>query len=131
MFSNRCSPRVIALGLLAVTAGLSGCASSRPAEAGTKGPFYEQAPYEKKVRKFTRGFLNVFLSPAEIPNQAFLEARRTSPFSGGVVGAGKGVVKGAQRVMIGFWEMATFYAPMKNNYQPYIEPEIVFMADDR
>ena len=47
--------------------------------------------------------------------------------TGALVGAGKGVVKGAKRFVIGFWEMATFYLPMKNNYKPIIEPEIVFM----
>ena len=35
--------------------------------------------------------------------------------------------KGVQRFVIGIWEIATFYAPLKNNYQPYVEPEVVFM----
>ena len=80
-----------------------------------------------RARKLARGFANVILSVSEIPNQAFREAYRTSPVTGGVVGAGKGVVKGAKRFVIGFWEMATFYLPMKSNYKPIIEPEIVFM----
>jgi hypothetical protein len=33
---------------------------------------------------------------------------------------------GAKRLAIGTWEIATFYMPGSNHYQPYIEPEIVF-----
>ncbi|MCH8333328.1 hypothetical protein IIC65_05295 [Candidatus Sumerlaeota bacterium] len=46
---------------------------------------------------------------------------------GALVGAVKGTYKGAKRIVIGLWEVATFYAPMNNYYQPYIEPEVVMM----
>jgi putative exosortase-associated protein (TIGR04073 family) len=100
------------------------------AEASTtKGPFYEHSEHELRTRKFCRGVANIFLSPAEIPNQAFREAYRTSPVTGTVVGAAKGLWKGAKRVVVGAWEVATFYHPTRNNYQPYIYPEVVFMED--
>ena len=93
----------------------------------TKGPQYGFSEGELRARKLARGFANVTLAVAEIPNQGFREAYRTSPVTGFVIGAGKGVYKGLKRFVIGFWEMATFYAPLENKYEPYIEPEVVFM----
>lgn len=92
----------------------------------TKGPFYDASENELRGRKLARGLGNVFLCVAEVPNQAFQEAYRTSPIVGFVAGAGKGVWKGVKRLAIGTWEVTTFYFPGKNNYQPYIQPEVVF-----
>jgi len=94
--------------------------------SSTKGPFYDQSLHELKARKLARGVANVTLCVAEIPNQMFQEAYKTSPVSGAVVGIWLGVKKGSARLAIGLWEIATFYHPGKNNYQPYIEPEVVF-----
>ena len=93
----------------------------------TKGFYYNMNEYELRTRKLCRGLANVGLCVAEIPNQMFREAYRSSPISGAVVGAWKGVVMGGKRLAIGMWEIATFYAPTKNNYQPYIEPEVVML----
>ena len=71
------------------------------AQSTTKGPFYDSSEGEQRARKFFRGVANVTLAVAEIPNQAFQEAYRTSPVTGTVVGAGKGVYKGVQRFVIG------------------------------
>ena len=101
--------------------------SSTSRVSTTKGPYYAFSENELRTRKLMRGVVNMGLSIAEIPNQAFQEAYKTSPVSGAIVGAGKGVWKGLKRLVIGAWEIATFYAPMKNNYEPYIEPEVVFM----
>lgn len=95
--------------------------------SSTKGPMYYHNEYELRVRKLTRGVLNVVLSPAEIPNQMFREAYQSSPGSGMFIGFFKGIGKGAKRVAIGTWEMATFYFPGNNHYQPFVEPEVVFM----
>jgi len=92
----------------------------------TKGPFYNQSEGELRARKLARGAANVVLCVGEIPNQMFQEAYKTSPVTGVVVGAWKGVVKGSKRLVVGLWEIATFYAPTKNNYKPYVEPEVVF-----
>lgn len=92
----------------------------------TKGPYYEHSENEMRARKLARGVANVGLCVAEIPNQAFQEAYKTSPITGTVVGAVKGAWKGVKRFAIGLWEIGTFYAPV-NNYEPYIEPEVVFM----
>lgn len=94
--------------------------------SSTKGPFYYQSTGELRMRKLARGFANVGLCVAEIPNQMFQEAYRKSPVTGIFTGAGKGLVKGGKRLMIGVWEVFTFYIPGKTNYQPYIEPEVVF-----
>lgn len=93
----------------------------------SKGPFYYESTYELRARKLTRGIANVVLCVAEIPNQMFQEAYRSSPISGGIYGIWKGVVKGSKRLVIGTWEIVTFYYPAKNHYQPFIEPEVVFM----
>lgn len=122
------------LALALATAGAPGRASAQDADyrrptyaSTTKGPQYAYSEGELRARKLARGFANVTLAVAEIPNQGFREAYRTSPVTGFVIGAGKGVYKGLKRFVIGFWEMATFYAPLENKYQPYIEPEVVFM----
>lgn len=96
-----------------------------PARSGG-GPFINRSENELRSRKFFRGLANVTLAIFEVPNQAMQEAYRTSPVTGTVVGIGKGVVKGAKRFGVGLFEMATFYAPI-NRYQPYVEPEVVFM----
>lgn len=137
MMSKRISLRLaLTLGCFAL-ARLSLGADTTPLEppegshpvlgSTTKGPYYNDSENELRARKLMRGVANVTLCVAEIPNQAFQEAYRTSPVTGAVVGAGKGVYKGLKRFCIGFWEIATFYLPLKNNYQPYIEPEVVFM----
>lgn len=92
----------------------------------TKGPYYHMSENELRARKFFRGLGNVGLCVGEIPNQMFQQAYRTSPVTGIFVGAGKGLVKGGKRLVIGAWEMLTFFHPGKNYYQPYIEPEVVF-----
>jgi putative exosortase-associated protein (TIGR04073 family) len=121
---------LIALGLiLAGPAARAGETRDELSPSTTKGPYYDHSENELRTRKFFRGLANVGLCVAEIPNQAFREAHKTSPVTGVVVGTAKGVWKGAKRLVIGVWEMATFYAPMKNKYQPYIEPEVVFMED--
>lgn len=93
----------------------------------SKGPYYYQNEYEMRARKLARGVANVTLCVAEIPNQMFREAYKSSPVTGGVVGIWKGVVKGSKRLAIGTWEIVTFYVPGSSCYQPYIEPEVVFM----
>lgn len=93
----------------------------------TKGPYYDHSENELRARKLARGVANIGLCVAEIPNQAFQEAYKTSPITGTVVGIFKGAWKGAKRLAVGTWEVLTFFHPTKNNYKPYIEPEVVFM----
>lgn len=92
----------------------------------TKGPYYYQSEAELRMRKLARGFANVVLCPAEVPNQMFQEAYKTSPVTGVIVGLFKGIAKGASRLAIGAWEIGTFYFAGRNNFQPIIEPEVVF-----
>lgn len=92
----------------------------------TKGPFYEHSAAEMRTRKLCRGLANIFLCVGEVPNQMFQEVYRTSPVTGSVVGFFKGLGKGAQRLVVGTWETLTFYHPAPDNYQPIVEPEVVF-----
>lgn len=94
--------------------------------SSTKGPYYYQSTCELKARKLARGLANVTLCVAEIPNQMFIHAYKTSPVSGAICGIWDGVKKGGKRLAIGTWEIVTFYHPGSNYYQPYIEPEVVF-----
>jgi putative exosortase-associated protein (TIGR04073 family) len=96
----------------------------------TKGPYYHQSEAEQRCRKMFRGFANIFFSIAEIPNQMFREAYSTSPVCGATVGAFKGVGKGAQRIVVGLIEVVTFFHPLGKNYEPIIEPEVVFMDEN-
>ena len=117
---------MIALAAMALFGAWTPDASAREASR-TQGPYYAGSEGELRVRKLMRGLANVTLGVFEIPNHAFMEAYRTTPISGAIRGSVKGLVKGAKRMLIGVWEVATFYAPMKNNYEPYIEPEVVLM----
>lgn len=93
----------------------------------TIGPYYYLSENELRTRKLARGVANVGLCVAEIPNQMFQEAHKTSSVTGSVVGFFKGIGKGTKRLAIGAWEIATFYHPTGNHYQPYVQPEVVFM----
>lgn len=95
--------------------------------SSTKGPYYYHNEYELKARKLARGVANVVFCPAEIPNQMFVEAYKSSTVTGAFVGFFKGIAKGGKRLAIGTWEIVTFYNPGSNHYQPFIEPEVVFM----
>ena len=106
------------------TLGASGETMAQPST--TKGPLYAQSTAELRARKLARGAANVFLCVAEVPNQMFREAYATSPVTGCIVGAAKGAVKGGERFLIGLWEIATFYNPGANHYQPVVQPEVVF-----
>jgi putative exosortase-associated protein (TIGR04073 family) len=94
--------------------------------SSTKGPYYGQSVGEKRFRKLIRGFANVTLCIAEVPNQAFQQAYRSSPVTGFIIGAWNGFIKGGKRFLIGWWEMFTFYHPAGNYYEPFVEPEIIF-----
>lgn len=98
-----------------------------PLRTETIGPYYDGSNGEKRMHKLCRGVANVGLCVAEIPNQMFKEVHKTSPVTGILVGGVKGVCRGGERLLIGAWEIATFYHPTGNNYQPYIEPEVVTM----
>ena len=93
----------------------------------TKGPYYHQSVSERRGRKMSRGLANVLFSIAEVPNQMFREAYATSPVCGATVGVFKGVERGAQRLVVGFIEIVTFFHPLGKNYEPIIEPEVVLM----
>lgn len=121
-----CTGRAAALAFL-LAAGAAGAGTTdEVSPSTTKGPFYEHSESELRARKLARGFANVGLCVAEVPNQAFQEAYKTSPVTGAVVGTGKGLVKGVKRLVVGVWEIATFYLPTKNKYKPVVEPEVVF-----
>ncbi len=115
-------------GTVARAQGGAAIASSRETiqPSTTKGPYYAQSDAELRMRKLARGCANMLLCPAEIPNQMFQEAYKTSPVTGVVVGFFKGIAKGAVRLAVGAWEVATFYFPGNNNYQPIVDPEVVF-----
>jgi putative exosortase-associated protein (TIGR04073 family) len=132
--------RIVALSLLALALNFSAGLAMAAGEAdlliatdemsvvpsSTKGPYYGQSEGEKRFRKLIRGFANVTLCIAEVPNQAFQQAYRTSPVTGFVIGAWKGFIKGGKRFLVGWWEMFTFYHPTGNQYEPIIQPEVIF-----
>ena len=53
-------------------------------------------------------------------------SRNEASVKDAVVDSVKGIKKGAQRLVIGTWEIVTFYHGGARHYQPYIEPEVVF-----
>lgn len=99
----------------------------------TKGPDYESSNRtEPRTRKLFRGIGNITLCLGEIPVHAFREARATSPVTGTFVGTWRGTIKAGKRFGIGWRELVTFMVPNvrlngTTDWEPLIEPEIVFM----
>jgi putative exosortase-associated protein (TIGR04073 family) len=112
-----------ALAIVALALAWSGAADLQAKE----GPLYAYSKTAKMTRKFWRGIGNTFFFWGEIPKSIFHKAYDADPFTGIVYGLGEGLEKGIQRLGVGLWETATFYAPCGREYKPYIEPEFVLM----
>ena len=75
--------------------------------------------------KLARGVTNVTTGWVEIPKQTSFGSRQTGP-PGAIGGFFKGVALGAARTVVGGYEVATFWAPIPERFEPVMKPATVF-----
>jgi putative exosortase-associated protein (TIGR04073 family) len=75
--------------------------------------------------KLGRGVLNTVTGWGEIPKQTITGSREEGVL-GGVEGFFKGIGLGVARTLAGAFEIATFWAPVPDKFEPVMEPAIVF-----
>lgn len=75
--------------------------------------------------KLGRGGSNLLLCPLEIPMQMSALGKTERAPVAFIGGAGKGLLTGARRGLIGLYEIFTFPFPGKKHYEPILEPEFV------
>lgn len=83
---------------------------------------------ETQTRKLSRGLSNVFLGWLEIPYQVGKSTKELDPISGALVGGLRGVAYTGSRMVVGAYEVVTFWNPRPAEYKPVIEPEFVLTA---
>jgi len=81
--------------------------------------------------KLGRGVVNTVTGWGEIPVRT-IDGSRADGFSGGVGGFFKGIGFSVVRTLAGAFEIATFWAPVPERFEPVMEPATVFdMATTR
>ena len=75
--------------------------------------------------KLGRGVVNTATGWGEIPKQTILGSKE-SGFLGGVGGFFKGIGLGVARTLAGAFEIATFWAPVPDRFEPVMQPATVF-----
>jgi putative exosortase-associated protein (TIGR04073 family) len=108
--------RVVALIVLAVAAMVAAV----PAPAMEPGQHASGAG-----AKLGRGVVNTVTGWGEIPMQTVIGGK-TDGFPGGVGGFFKGIGLGVARTLAGAFEIATFWAPVPERFEPVMEPATVF-----
>ncbi len=84
-------------------------------------------PAKRQLTKLGRGLANVLSGWAEIPKEIYERSRDSETlggivFTAPVVGFGKAI----GRTAVGFFEVATFFLPIPEDYGPLVEPEFVY-----
>ena len=75
--------------------------------------------------KLGRGMLNAATGWGEIPKQTVIESKEGGVL-GGVEGFFTGIALGVARTLAGAFEIATFWAPIPERFEPVMQPATVF-----
>ena len=101
-----------------------------PNIADARGPLYRTTYPSKITSKFWGGFSNVMFCWVEVPIEINREIQNTDPFTGCVVGFGKGLWFTGQRFVLGAVDMITFpFNIYGNNYQSIQRTEFPFIDE--
>ncbi len=84
-------------------------------------------PGKRQLTKLGRGLANIFGGWAEVPKEFYARSKDSDTlgailFTAPVVG----IAKAVGRTTVGFFETATFFLPIPEDYGPIVEPEYVF-----
>lgn len=85
-----------------------------------------EADAQDAKSKLRRGIGNLTTGWMEIPKSVMDETQKTNLIIGATWGLLSGLVCATGRTAVGACEVATFPAPLKNGYEPIIEPEFAF-----
>lgn len=102
------SPLLLAVGLTAFTLLFA------------PGP---DAQGQDAIRKFGRGFSNIFFGWTDLPMIVHQEDSRNGPAAALTYGLAKGFARFGQRFGVGIYEIATFPIPWPHGYWPTVNPE--------
>ncbi len=81
--------------------------------------------------KLGRGLINTATGWGEIPKQTIIGSQEDGVL-GGIGGFFKGIGLGVARTLVGAFEIATFWAPVPERFEPVMQPSTVFeMGTDR
>jgi putative exosortase-associated protein (TIGR04073 family) len=77
-------------------------------------------------RKIQRGFTNIVLFPLDIAAELSKERNTDHAIPSWATAIGRGSCYGVGRVLVGAYEMVTFFIPAPKNYEPILYPEFLW-----
>lgn len=105
---------------------LTGWLGAFPVEAGERTTGY----LEGSTRKLGRGVCNLVTAPLELIRTPHLVAQQEGEVAGATVGMIQGVGALIIRELAGAIEVATFFLPFPNGFEPLVQPEFVYAHGD-
>ncbi|MEQ8822119.1 MAG: exosortase system-associated protein, TIGR04073 family [Sumerlaeia bacterium] len=116
--------------LAAAFAVLLASAALAPSVTDARGPLYGVTYPSKITGKLWSGVSNCLFCWSEIPIEINSEIQSTDPFTGSVVGLGKGLYFTGQRLVLGVVDVVTFPIDVyDNNYQSIQRTEFPFIDE--
>jgi len=112
--------RIVKVGMVALSLILM---AVQPAEAEMDGG--------RALLKFTRGFVNIVTGWVEIPKRIYETSQTAGTAAGFTWGTLRGIGYGFVRTVAGLYELFTFPFPAPPNYEPVIQPEYVFIEEEK
>jgi len=118
------------VGLAAVLAAALALTAIAPHQAQATGPYYRETYPSKIFSKLWGGVSNVLFCWCEIPLEIRREIDNTDPFTGVVVGLGRGAWYTGRRAVLGVVDVVTFPVDIHdNNYQSVQRTEFPFIDE--
>ena len=85
---------------------------------------------EGSTRKLGRGACNIMTGPLEMIRTPSLVTQQEGGLAGATVGVIQGVGAAITRELAGVLEVATFFLPFPNRFNPIMKPEFVYAHGD-
>lgn len=116
--------------MLAAAVMMAVVAFAVPTPASAAGPLYRSTYPSKVTYKLGSGIGNILFCWAEIPLEINEEIQNTDPFTGTIVGFGKGLWFTGRRFVLGIVDVVTFpFDIYGNNYQSIQRTEFPFIDE--
>lgn len=100
--------------------------------APSSAAFFDTSPQEEihgMSGKLVRGIANTATGWIELPKQIVVTYKEDGAVRGIFVGPLKGVGMTIVRTLSGVAEIATFYLPVPEDYEPYFKPEFSWQSE--